>query len=99
MIFSFLTLILSLVAVSPSIANHPCLKDGLRVERPQERQDRGPSIKLVGLGEADKRPEMAVYALDRSNKTIQVARVGPNGRFDLSEKSLSAVRSMSRSGW
>jgi len=45
-------------------------------------------IELIGITPEDKQPEMAVYAVNRSFKPIEVSAVDSKGRFSLSQKAL-----------
>ncbi len=51
------------------------------------RKKRG-RIELIDFTAEDKRPEMAVYVVDRSFNTIEVCDIGDRGQFQLSEEAL-----------
>jgi hypothetical protein len=46
------------------------------------------TIDLSGFTSEDKFPEMAVYALDRTGKPLEISKVNDEGRFKISEKVL-----------
>ena len=56
-----------------------------------ENRGNSPRIELIDFTSDQERPKIAVYAVDRSGKTIEKSKVSSDGFFSLSDKSLKSA--------
>jgi hypothetical protein len=63
-----------------------------RKEGKDDRPGLQAKIELIDLTAEDERPEMVVYAIDRTFKVIEKSKVGARGQFSLSEKALDRAQ-------
>ncbi len=62
-----------------------------RQSKSKERPRFQARVELRGLNAEDQRPQMAVYAIDRSGKTLETKAVDEKGQFQLSSKALATA--------